>query len=148
LELQLGFQQTPDRSQDIGFSDGLTAVFSKQKSANYNIKIITMEEDIFKLFGDYGTVAILFAWFIYQYFKERKVADANRKTDTDEIAIGLKEHEDKDDIAIALLQQKQAQLETNHLKHQEAIEEWMQRMTCVMVKVANKLEINTDELFK
>ena len=47
-----------------------------------------------------------------------------------------------------LFVKKQLELETNHLKHQEAIEGWMQRMTCVMVKVANKLNIDTDELFK
>ena len=50
------------------------------------------EEQIFQLIGNYGAVALLFAWFIWQYFKERKVADtlktsnADKKINTDEVA--------------------------------------------------------------
>ena len=101
-----------------------------------------------------GTTGALFAWFIYQYFQTQKVkntlkdSNTDKKNDTTHVASELKQHENKDEIDIALLKQKQLELETNHLKHQEAIEEWMGRITCVMVKVAGKLDIDTDELFK
>jgi hypothetical protein len=50
------------------------------------------EEQIFQLAGNYGAVALLFAWFIFQYFKEKRVADTlktsntDKKADTDEVA--------------------------------------------------------------
>jgi len=49
-------------------------------------------EEIFSLLGDYGVVALLFAWFIYQFFKDKTKADTlksankDRKIGTDEVA--------------------------------------------------------------
>ena len=54
-----------------------------------------MNQQLFSLIGNYGAVGLLFAWFIYQYFKERGKADTlknanqDRKTDTDEVAKDL-----------------------------------------------------------
>lgn len=60
--------------------------------------------EIYELLGNYGAVGILFAWFIYQYFKERSKADtlknanADRKTDTDEVANKL---DNKQEVSLA-----------------------------------------------
>ena len=114
-----------------------------------------MESEVIQFFLDLGKQSILAVVVIaYIYFDSKKkrqtlvIKDDERKVDTTEVATELKAHEVEDDIAIALLQQKQLQLESNHLKHQEAIEDFMKRMTCIMIKVANKLDINADELFK
>lgn len=58
------------------------------------------EDQIFQLIGNYGAVALLFGWFIFQYFKERKVADtlknanSDKKDDTDEVARELNSKQD------------------------------------------------------
>jgi hypothetical protein len=40
------------------------------------------------------------------------------------------------------------EVKENHSLHQKAIEEWMKKMNAVMVKVATKLGINTDEFLR
>lgn len=116
-----------------------------------------MEADIAQLVGNYGVLGLILYFFIkefFSYLNKNKVADTlkdannNRKIDTEDVAFRLKEHENQDEKDIALLKQKTDTLENNHLVHQKAIEDWMKRITCVLVKVSNKLDIDTDDIFR
>jgi hypothetical protein len=87
----------------------------------------------------------------YLYFQSKKKAetlvikDEGRKEDTDKVARDL---EYRDRLKLQRVEDKETELERNHLAHQEAIEIWMRKMTCVVVKMAQKMEIPVDEILK
>ena len=59
-----------------------------------------MTTDFFSLIGNYGAVGLLFAFFIWQYFRERSKADTLKstekvkKTDVDQVARELSQKQE------------------------------------------------------
>jgi hypothetical protein len=105
-------------------------------------------EEIFSLLGDYGVVALLFAWFIYQFFKDKAKSDTlknvnkDRKTDTDEVARQLNNEQE---VCLAVIKEKIFNYEKNHFptidRRFERNDEDHKKLFEIMTRMETKMDM-------